>query len=302
MNRKRVRVAVVCLGLVLGAAASADEDLRILPETVGGVAPGEMMTRYLRGLAARQFEKWKERYEQHKTPEQVAEYQKHLRGKFIEAIGGLPERTPLNPQVTGVIHRDGYRVEKVIFESQPKHYVSALLFLPDADKYKPPYPGVLVPCGHSSNGKAYESYQTMGALLALNGMAALVFDPIDQGERGQLLSQWPKLSGTRAHTMLGVASTLLGRNTALFEIWDGMRAIDYLQSRPEVDPNRIGCTGNSGGGTQTSYLMSLDERIVAAAPSCYITGLEHCWTRSARRMPSRTFTASLRSGWITPII
>jgi dienelactone hydrolase len=114
----------------------------------------------------------------------------------------------------------------------------------------------------------------MGALLALNGMAALVFDPIDQGERGQLLSQWPKLSGTRAHTMLGIGSILLGRNTARFEIWDGMRGIDYLQSRPEVDPKRIGCTGNSGGGTQTSYLMSLDDRIVAAAPSCYITGFE----------------------------
>jgi dienelactone hydrolase len=170
--------------------------------------------------------------------------------------------------------RDGYRVEKVIFESQPKHYVTTLLFLPTHEEHKRPYPGVLVPCGHSANGKAYESYQTMGALLALNGMAALVFDPIDQGERSQMLSQLPKLAGTRAHTMLGVGSILLGRNTAKFEIWDGMRAIDYLQSRPEVDPNRIGCTGNSGGGTQTSYLMSLDERIIAAAPSCYITSFE----------------------------
>jgi dienelactone hydrolase len=87
-------------------------------------------------------------------------------------------------------------------------------------------------------------------------------------------SQLPKLAGTRAHTMLGIGCILLGRNTARFEIWDGMRAIDYLQSRPEVDPKRFGCTGNSGGGTQTSYLMSLDERIVAAAPSCYITGFE----------------------------
>jgi len=146
--------------------------------------------------------------------------------------------------------------------------------LPDADKFKPPYPGVLVPCGHSSNGKAHEAYQTMGALLALNGMAGLVFDPIDQGERSQMLSQLPKLAGTRAHTMLGVGSILLGRNTARFEIWDGMRAIDYLQARPEVDPRRIGCTGNSGGGTQTSYLMSLDEHITAAAPSCYITSFE----------------------------
>jgi len=265
---------VVCLGLMLSASVFSQDDLRVLSEKTNNVAPGDMMSHYLRRLAGQKFEDWKQQYEQRKTPEQIAEYQKHLREKFIEAIGGLPERTPLNPQVTGIISRDGYRVEKVIFESQPKHHVSALLFLPDAGKYKPPYPGVLVPCGHSDNGKAYESYQTMGAFLALNGMAGLVFDPVDQGERSQMLSQLPRLAGTRAHTMLGVGSILLGRNTARFEIWDGMRAIDYLQSRPEVDPKRIGCTGNSGGGTQTSHLMSLDERIVAAAPSCYITGFE----------------------------
>ncbi|MHC4424987.1 MAG: alpha/beta hydrolase family protein [Planctomycetota bacterium] len=274
MNRQRVVAAVVCLGLTLSAVAWADEDLRVLTEDIDGVAPGDMMSHYLRGLAEVQFENWSNRYEQRTTPEQIAEYQSRLRERFIEALGGLPERTPLNPKITGTISRDGYRVEKVIFESQPKHYVSAVLFLPDPAKHKPPYPGVLVPCGHSANGKAYESYQTMGALLALSGMAGLVFDPIDQGERGQLLSQWPKLAGTRAHTMLGVGSILLGRNTAMFEVWDGMRAIDYLQSRPEVDPKRIGCTGNSGGGTQTSHLMSLDERIIAAAPSCYITSLE----------------------------
>ncbi|MGB2863092.1 MAG: acetylxylan esterase [Sedimentisphaerales bacterium] len=274
MNRQRLITMVVCLGLTLNATVFSQDDLRVLPEKIDNVSPGDMMSHYLHRLAGQKFEDWKSRYEQRKTPEQIVKYQKRLREKFIEAIGGLPERTPLNPQVTGVVSRDGYRVEKVIFESQPKHHVSALLFLPDAGKYKPPYPGVLVPCGHSANGKAHEAYQTMGAFLALNGMAGLVFDPIDQGERSQMLSQLPRLAGTRAHTMLGIGSILLGRNTASFEIWDGMRAIDYLQSRPEVDPKRIGCTGNSGGGTQTSYLMSLDERIIAAAPSCYITGFE----------------------------
>jgi dienelactone hydrolase len=259
----------------MNAAASANEKLSVLPETIDGVAVSDMTNHYLRQQAWREFEEWKRDYEQRKTPEQVAEYQKRLRQKFMEAIGELPQSAscgPLNPRVTGVVHREGYRVEKVIFESQPKHYVTAALFLPDppqADKL--PYPGVLVPCGHSKNGKASDAYQTMGALLALNGMAALVFDPIDQGERGQLLEHWPGLWGTKAHTMIGVGSILLGRNTAWFEIWDGMRGIDYLQSRPEVDPKRIGCTGNSGGGTQTSYLMALDDRIIAAAPSCYIT-------------------------------
>jgi cephalosporin-C deacetylase-like acetyl esterase len=268
-------IAIIsCVFFALSTAGWAGEGLRALPEAVDGVKPANMMSNYLHDLAQIQFENWKEQYEKLKTPEQIDEYQKRLRERFIEAIGGLPERTPLNPQITGVVRRDGYKVEKVIFESQPKHYVTAVLFLPDGSKYKPPYPGVLVPCGHSFNGKASDAYQSMGAFLALNGMAGLVFDPIDQGERGQMLSHWPKLAGTRGHTMLGVGSILLGRNTARFEIWDGMRAIDYLQSRGEVDPGRIGCTGNSGGGTQTSYLMSLDDRIIAAAPSCYITSFE----------------------------
>jgi cephalosporin-C deacetylase-like acetyl esterase len=238
------------------------------------VTPSEMMNRYLQQQAQVQFEQWRKRYEELKTPEQIAAYQKNLREHFLKAIGGLPARTPLNPRITGTVERDGYKVEKVIFESQPKHYVTALLFLPDARKFKPPVPGVIIPCGHAADAKAYEAYQTMGASLAFNGMAALVFDPIDQGERSQMPSALPKLQGTTAHTTLAVGSILLGRNTARFEIWDGMRAIDYLQSRPEIDPDRIGCTGNSGGGTQTSYLMALDDRISVAAPSCYITGFE----------------------------
>lgn len=274
MRTKTRIVAIVGVCLTIHLVALAGEDLRVLPETVNGVPCNEMMPRYLLRQAQPRFEQWRQQYEQRTTPEQIAAYQKNLREQFLQAIGGLPDRTPLNPRVTGVVSRDGYRVEKVIFESRPKHYVTALLFLPDGGGHTPPVPGVLVPCGHAGEAKAYDAYQTMGALLALNGMAALVFDPIDQGERSQMPEALPKLAGTTAHTTLGIGSILLGRSTASFEIWDGMRAIDYLQSRPEIDPNRIGCTGNSGGGTQTSYLMALDNRIKAAAPSCYITGFE----------------------------
>jgi len=296
MNRQRIAVVVVYLCLVSIAGVSANDNLRVLPETLDGVAPNKIMGHYLRQQAAQQFENWKREYEQRKTAEQVAEYQKRLREKFIEVLGDLPDRTSLNPQITGVVRRDGYHVEKIIFESWPKHYVTAALFLPDAKKHKPPHPGVLVPCGHSKIAKANDSYQTMGALLALNGMAALVFDPIDQGERGQLLDYWPQLWGTKAHTMIGVGSILLGRNTATFEIWDGMRGIDYLQSRPEVDPERIGCTGNSGGGTQTSYLMALDERIVAASPSCYITNFDRLLNTLGGQDAEQNIFAQLQFG------
>jgi dienelactone hydrolase len=256
------------------ASPPKPEDLTV-PFGNGTEKPEAMMRRYFLKQVERAADNWKKHYETLQTPEQITTYQKLLREKLLTALGGFPERTPLLAKTTGVISRPGYRVEKVLFQSQPNHYVSALLFVPDSKNFQPPYPGVIVPCGHAPEAKAYESYQTMGALLALNGMVGLVFDPIDQGERGQYFGKggWPELQCTAAHTMVGISSILLGQNTARFEIWDGMRAIDYLQSRPEIDPKRIGCTGNSGGGTQTSYLFALDDRIQAAAPSCFITSL-----------------------------
>jgi hypothetical protein len=272
MPRSSFHVVPMLIVIALVTAGRAD-DLDVPREKIVGEEPGEMVHRHLMRQIQDAVRQWKGEYEKLKTPEQVAAYQKRVRQKCLEAIGGLPRRTPLAPQVTGTVLRPGYRVEKIIFQSQPRHYVTALLFLPAAPAFRPPYPGVIVPCGHYLPSKGALEYQTMGALLALNGMAALVFDPIDQGERGQYIGPdgWPNLWGCKGHAMIGVGSILLGRSTARFEIWDGMCAIDYLQSRPEIDPRRIGCTGNSGGGTQTSYLMALDDRIRCAAPSCYLT-------------------------------
>ncbi|MBE0534312.1 MAG: acetylxylan esterase [Phycisphaerae bacterium] len=271
------RLAISAAAVFFAAAAwCSGQELTVLPEQLDGGAPRDMMKRYFVAEAARLGRQWQTDYEARVTPEQIATYQAGMKAKFVEAIGGLPERTPLNARVTGVIERAGYTVEKVIFESRPRHFVTALLFVPADGRFAKPYPGVLVPCGHSDTAKAYDLYQRVGALMALNGMAALVFDPIDQGERSQYLDANGKapITGTRAHTMLGVGAILLGRNTAGFEIWDGMRAIDYLQSRPEIDAAKIGCTGNSGGGTQTAYLMALDDRVAAAMPCCYITSFD----------------------------
>lgn len=261
-------VVLFCAGTAFGG-----DDLRVLPEKLeNGVPAKEMMQEFLLGRIAEQWNALTAGYEGCTTPEAIDAYQKQMQTQMIDMLGRFPERTPLNPQITGTIARDGYRVEKVLFESRPQFHVSGALFLPDPARHTPPYPGVIVPCGHAKPAKAHDTYQSMGALLALNGMVALVFDPVDQGERMQLLDESGKdlTWGTRAHTLLGAPCILLGHSTASFEVWDGMRAIDYLQSRPEVDPERIGCTGNSGGGTQTAYLMALDERIRAAAPSCYI--------------------------------
>ncbi len=233
----------------------------------------EMMHRELLEQARQLFESRRKAIGAIKTPQDILQRQKLLRESFRRSLGDLPERTPLNPRKVGVLEPDGYRVEKIIFESRPDHHVTANLYVPDG---KPPFPGVLLPCGHSDNGKAYADYQRMAILLAKNGMAVLCFDPIGQGERYQLLDARgkPVVRGTTEHTMEGIGALLVGRQLASYRIWDGMRALDYLAARPEVDPDHLGCTGNSGGGTMTSYLMALDDRISVAAPSCYITSLE----------------------------
>ncbi|MBN2475816.1 MAG: acetylxylan esterase [Pirellulales bacterium] len=256
-------------------APARAETLRVLTGYAALAEPEEMMKAYLLRQVAEAASRWREEYEARKTPEQIADYQKRLKEEFARRIGGFPERAPLHARTVGVLQRKGYRVEKILFESQPKHYVSASLYLPDAERFRPPFPAVAVPCGHSDDGKAYAGYATYCALAASNGLAAMIFDPIDQGERHQWIDADGKasLACCPGHNMVGVGSILLGRNTARFEIYDGMRVIDYLQSRDDVATERIGCSGNSGGGTQTAYLMALDERIVAAAPSCYICGL-----------------------------
>jgi dienelactone hydrolase len=213
-------------------------------------------------------------------------WQQERRAFFLERIGGLPERTPLNPQITGTLQGTGYRVEKIILETRPAFHLTANLYLPDTP---PPWPAVLVPCGHSHEGKAVGQYQLICMLLARHGMAAMCYDPIGQGERYQMLDlareravfddaphvKVPhpnvRLMCTTEHTMTGISSALIGSNAAQFRIWDGMRVIDYLQSRKDILADKIGCTGNSGGGTETAYLMALDDRILAAAPGCYLT-------------------------------
>lgn len=260
-----VPIAILCL-------APSAEDLTCLKVEPGSTPPGAVFYRELQEEAFAALDKRKETFEQLKSPDQIHDYQQRLRDFFIKQLGGFPERTPLNPQVLGTIEADGYRIEKVIFESQPQHHVTANLYLPQ--KTQPPFPAVLVSSGHSRTAKTADYNQRFGIMLALHGMAALCYDPIGQGERSQILTSdgKPEFSGTtQEHFLIGVGSILVGTNTARYRIWDAMRAIDYLASRPDIDGQRIGMTGCSGGGTLTSYVMALDDRIACAAPSCYLT-------------------------------
>lgn len=257
---------LLCL-LLASVALASDRD--VLPDELPEGPKTEMYRRFLLEQNNAALDRRTKKYEQIKTEEDARTYQQEMSDFFIARLGGFPDRTPLNPHSVARHQRDGYIVEKVVFESRPNFHVTALLFLPPGEG---PFPGVLVPCGHSGNGKAETKYQRASILLAQNGMAALCYDPLGQGERHQVRLADGGTSPPN-HTILGVSCIPLGTNFAQFRIWDGIRALDYLASRPEVDATKLGCTGNSGGGTLTCYLMALDERIDCAAPSCYVTSM-----------------------------
>jgi len=214
--------------------------------------------------------------------------QAEVRERTIAAIGGFPDKTPLNARTVGSVRKDGYVVEKVLFESRPKHYVTAHLFLPDDPKYKAPYPGVVSPCGHSLAGKNAPWYQRVGVTGAKLGVATLVYDPVEQGERHQLRDGRTQWSTTAEHNRIGYRAALLGWGTAQFRIWDGIRACDYLVSRPDIDAARLGVTGLSGGGTLSSYLNALDGRYVAAAPAGFLSTMrdvfDNCGPQDAEQV------------------
>ncbi|MCA9413545.1 MAG: acetylxylan esterase [Candidatus Omnitrophica bacterium] len=219
-----------------------------------------------------------------------------VRQTLIDSFGGFPEKTPLNGRTVWTKDFDGYKIEGVLYESQPGLYVTANLYIPTEGNG--PFPAVLGPCGHSNVGKAADAYQSAWINLAKRGFVVLSFDPVGQGERMAYLTEEGKarFGPTTEHTMLGVQALLIGGNIAREFIWDGIRSIDYLLTRPEVDPDRIGCTGNSGGGTQTAYFMCIDRRIQAAAPSCYITSLERLYSTIGPQDAEQNFVGQAALG------
>jgi dienelactone hydrolase len=288
-------VPVIGIALFLSTAPAADDDLNVLASAAGTTPPRKMVSEYLLGQCKLHFDARRQAVARLTTADEIKKRQDELRAKFIQAIGGFPERTPLNAKVVGTEKRDGYTVERVIYESRPHHHVTANLYLPEG---KGPFPGVIVPCGHSANGKGSDAYQRVCILLAKNGIAALIYDPIGQGERYQLLDPpgKPVAGSTTEPTLTGVGALLVGQSTASYRIWDGIRSLDYLAGRPEIDPKRLGCTGNSGGGTLTSYLMALDERILAAAPSCYVTSLERLFATIGPQDAEQNITGQVAFG------
>jgi cephalosporin-C deacetylase-like acetyl esterase len=203
------------------------------------------------------------------TRDGVLQRQRSVIGDLWMMLGGPLTDTPLNPRVVGTVERPGYRIERLVFESRPRLYVTANLYVPAGTGRRP---AILGPLGHSENGKAWPSYQKLFSNLARKGYVVLTYDPFGQGERIEHPGAHPGASALPGgadgeHDYAGRRLILLGANFGLFRAWDGIRGIDYLLTRPEVDPDRIGCCGQSGGATMTQFLAALDSRIRAAVVS-----------------------------------
>ncbi|WP_051254026.1 alpha/beta hydrolase family protein [Arenibacter latericius] len=232
----------------------------------------DALQRIINNEAFLHLERRQERIDGLKSKSDWISYRDSIKEILIAPLSKF-EKTPLNPQVTGTIERDDFRVENIIFESHPGFFVTASLFLPN--HRQDPAPAIIYTSGHTSLGYRSEGYQHVILNLVSKGFIVLAYDPIGQGERLQYLdvkTGKSKIGGpTQEHSYAGAQTLLWGASLSDYFIWDGIRVVDYLYTRPEVDISRIGITGRSGGGTQTAMIAACDERIYAAAPEAFIT-------------------------------
>ena len=200
--------------------------------------------------------------------------QQYVRKSLKDLVGTFPQKTALNAKISKTINKVGYSIEHVIYESQPGFFVTSSLYIPNV-KPKKKMPAIIYCSGHAAEGYRSTVYQHVILNLVKKGFIVFAFDPVGQGER---LEYFDAATGKSTvggpvdeHSWAGAQAFITGSSQAKYMIWDGIRAVDYLISRKEVDPQRIGITGRSGGGTQSSYIAAFDERIKASAPECYIT-------------------------------
>ncbi len=208
---------------------------------------------------------WDEKRSRIHTAAEVESRNRFVRQKSIEMIGGLPPRTPLEARIVKTIERPGYRIENLMFQSRPDFWVTGNLYIPAGPGR---HPAIISPCGHYPLARMVPQYQMAYLNFVKNGFVVLAYDPLGQGERRQYWNPETNVTEvggpTDEHSMPGQLLFLFGQSLTQYHVWDGMRAIDYLLTRSEVDPARIGCAGHSGGGTLTMFIAAMDERVACA--------------------------------------
>ncbi len=194
---------------------------------------------------------------------------KARRKELMRSLGldPMPLKTPLNARVTGTIQRDGYHIEKIVFESRPRFYVTGHVYVPDSLHTK--LPVIVNVNGHWAHKKDEDRIQLRAAFQALSGYIAVAIDsPGHSFEGDSLIERRPEGDHNDWSLVEG------GSNTTGYYVWDAVRALDYMATRPDTDMTRVGLTGASGGGLATLYTFAADDRYTCAVPVVYMASLE----------------------------
>jgi len=298
INLKYIFIYLTLILLNVSFVFAQEENLNVLDRWIEWSDSDNMLIHHLNKQAFGYLDIRNEEIANLKTKADWLKRQNKVKEILMKIIGPFPEKTPLRPRVTGVIRKDGYKIEKIIYESMPKFYVTACLFIPDGIYGKTPV--VVYVSGHSDIAFRSEPYQILIHNLARKGFIVFAIDPVGQGERLQYYDPEQQKSSvggpTSEHSYVGNQCFLSGISVAKYFIWDIIRGIDYLLTRDEVDPERIGITGRSGGGTQTTYAAAFDERIKAAAPECYVTTAQRLYESIGAQDAEQNFYHAISNG------
>ena len=276
MNRRRFIVnsgaalflpaALSRSGLATEVSSSSSPSSSVTDQSYAAEMP-DMLESYLAGKLTRLAEEWNRKRDLLRTAADVKARNAFVREKLLLMLGNFPERNPLRATTVKVAQKNGYKVENVMFCSRPDFWVTGNLYVPTSGNG--PFPAIISPCGHYPLARMISSYQSAYISLVKSGFVVLAYDPIGQGERRQYWNPATNVTDVGGpvfeHSMPGQELVLLGQTLTGYFVWDGMRAIDYLLSRPEVDSQKIGCAGHSGGGTMTKFITVADPRVRCAA-------------------------------------
>lgn len=275
-----------------------EENLQVFHQWIRWNNPGSLLMNHLIKLASYHFDLRDQEIAKLTTPKAWTDRQQMVSKKLAEMMGPFPEKGPLKAIITGIVKKESYRIEKIVYESRPGFYVTGCLFIPDRIKGKAP--AVLNLIGHEQESFRATLDQVIILNLVRKGIVVFTIDPLGQGEHVQYFD--PKVNFSSIgysvveHCYFGNQCFLSGYSSAKYFIWDGIRAIDYLVTRKEVDADKIGVTGFSGGGTVTAYLAAFDDRVKVSVPCSWSTASRRQLETKGAQDAEATLANSLAKG------